>query len=65
MISRIRDFFQGKKTYLVAVTTFILGGLAACGYEVPVWVYPLLGALGLTTLRAGVDKAGQQVPKTK
>ena len=49
-------FLKGKKTYIVAGVTFVLGGLTALGYVIPVWVYPLLGSLGLGTLRAGVKK---------
>ena len=51
------DFLKGKKTYLVAAATFVLGGLAATGVTVPIWVYSLLAAAGLTSLRAGVGKA--------
>ena len=47
---------SGKKTYIVAAVTFVLGGLQAVGYPVPEYVYPILGALGLGALRAGVSK---------
>ena len=47
---------SGKKTYIVAGVTFILGGLQAVGYPIPDFVFPLLGALGLGALRAGVSK---------
>ena len=50
------DFLKGKKTYMVAAATFILGGLTASGVAVPIWVYSLLAAAGLTSLRAGVDR---------
>ena len=49
-------FLDGKKTYLVAAATFILGGLGALGVSIPPWVYPLLAAAGLGSLRAGVEK---------
>jgi hypothetical protein len=49
-------WLSGKKTYLVAATTFVLGGLSASGVTVPMWVYSLLAAAGLGTLRAGVGK---------
>ena len=50
------EFLKGKKTYLVAGATFVLGGLSACGLTVPIWVYTLLGAIELGSLRAGVNK---------
>lgn len=50
------SFLYGRKTYLVAAATFILGGLSALGVSVPPWVYPLLAAAGLGSLRAGVQK---------
>jgi hypothetical protein len=52
----IIKYLEGKKTYIVAAIVFVLGGLQAIGYPVPEYVYPLLGALGLGTLRAGVSK---------
>ena len=50
------ELLKGKRTYLVAGATFVLGGLSACGLTVPIWIYTLLGALGLGSLRAGVNK---------
>jgi len=52
----MKEWLKGKKTYLVAIATAFVGGLAVLGVPVPVWVWPLLGALGLGFLRAGVDK---------
>lgn len=51
------EWLKGKKTYVVVAVTFILGGLRACGVEIPEWVYPLLAAAGFGALRAGVRKA--------
>lgn len=53
------DFLKGKKTYLVAATAAVLAALSASGIAIPVWVYPLLGSLGLGSLRAGVTKEGK------
>ena len=50
-------WLDGKKTYLVAAATFILGGLSATGVAIPAWVYSLLAAAGLGSLRAGMGKA--------
>lgn len=55
-VNQVREFLKGKKTYMVVAVTFVLGGLQACGVDVPEAVYVLLGALGLGTLRAGVNK---------
>lgn len=44
-------YLRGKKTYIVAAITFVLGGLDALGYPVPPELYALLGSLGLITLR--------------
>ena len=49
-------WLDGKKTYLVAAATFILGGLTACGVVIPAWLYPMLVASGMGALRAGVGK---------
>lgn len=49
-------WLQGKKTYLVVAVTFVVGGLLACGVRIPEWVWALLGAAGLGSLRAGVEK---------
>lgn len=49
------NWLQGKRTYIVAAATFVMGGLQACGVPVAPWIYPLLAAAGLGGLRAGVD----------
>lgn len=56
MIQKVMSAIEGKKTYIIAGVTFILGGLQAIGYPVPEYVYAILGALGLGALRAGVSK---------
>lgn len=48
------DWLIGKKTYLTAIAIGVLAAAQALGYPVPEWVYAILGALGLGTLRAGV-----------
>lgn len=48
------DILKGKKTYLVAVTTFALALADAMGWAVPASVYAILGALGLTTVRQAI-----------
>jgi len=56
------NWITGKKTYIVAVAVFVLGGLQASGIAIPEYVYVLLGALGITTLRAAVKKTESYLP---
>lgn len=55
-MTKFFQWLQGKKTYLIVVVTFVTGGLLAAGVVIPEWVWALLGAAGLGTLRAGVKK---------
>ena len=52
------DLFSGKKTYIVALVAGISAVATALGYPIPEWVWPLLGALGLGSVRAAVAKTG-------
>ena len=55
-------FLAGKKTYLIAAAAVILGFLQGMDiFTVPDAVWPVLGALGLTTLRSGVKKVADSV----
>lgn len=56
-MSGLMRWLKGKKTYLIVAGTFVLGGLSAVGVGIPAWIYPLLAAAGLGSLRAGVRKA--------
>ena len=51
------NFLKGKKTYITMGATFVCAGLSAVGVPIPEFVFIALGALGVTTLRAGVAKA--------
>lgn len=56
-MDKVLDFIKGKKTYIIAATVCVLGFLEGTDiFAVPEFVWPILGALGLTTLRAGVEK---------
>lgn len=48
---------KGKKTYATAAVAAALAFASALGYPIPEWIYALLGALGLATLRAAVPAA--------
>ena len=56
LIKKIQAFLEGKKTYIVAIIGGILGLLTAYGIVIPEYVYVILGALGLGTLRSAVGK---------
>ena len=51
------DFLKGKKSYLVAIAVAIIAGLQAYGIVIPEYTYAILGALGLGTIRAGIEKS--------
>jgi hypothetical protein len=63
-MTNLLSYLSGKKTYLVGIMTFIVGGIEAAngagliGWTVPAWLYAMLGSLGLLALRAGVTKSG-------
>ena len=51
----ILNWLKGKRTYVVALAVAALAGLTAYGIETPEWVWLLLNALGLGTLRVGIS----------
>ena len=55
-LKNIREFLDGYKTYISAGLIGLFAALQYLGYEIPVWVYGVLGALGLGSLRAAVSK---------
>lgn len=57
MLNKAVDWLAGKKTFIVAGITFILGGLMAVGVEVPEFVWVLLGATGLGSVRDAIRKS--------
>jgi hypothetical protein len=50
------NWTNGKKTYITAAVTFIVGGLMAAGITIPPWLLVMLGSSGLGFLRLGVSK---------
>ena len=55
-MNSILEALSGKKTYLIAFAGAALALAEQFGFQVPVWALPILGFLGLSTLRAGVAK---------
>jgi len=49
-------WLEGKKTYIVAVGIFVMGGIMASGVEIPEWVWGAIGAAGLGAIRAAIAK---------
>jgi len=59
---KVIEFLKGKKTYIIAATVVILGFLQGTGiYVVPEWVWPIVGSLGLATIRSGVNTVAKTV----
>jgi hypothetical protein len=55
-MTSILSFFDGKKTYLVAIIAAATAAAQALGYTVPDFVYAIEAALGLGALRVAVTK---------
>ena len=55
-MKKVLEFLQGKKTYIVAIAVAACAVLKFYGVEVHEVVWPVLGALGLGFVRAGVEK---------
>jgi hypothetical protein len=55
----ILSFLEGKKTYITAFLTAALGLAQAFGYSAPAWVYTILAAAGVTTVRLAIANASK------
>ena len=55
-MEKILEFLNGKKTYIIAICVGIVAMLKELGIEIPVWVIPILGALGLGAIRDAINK---------
>lgn len=56
-IKGIWDYLEGKKTYIIAIITAVIGLLVASGVEIPESVWFILTALGLGSLRSAVGRS--------
>lgn len=54
-VKSIVAWLEGKKTYFVVATIFILGGLQATGVVIPESVWLILSAIGLGSLRLAIS----------
>jgi hypothetical protein len=55
-MQKILDILNGKKTYLIATVAAFLAFANAMGWAIPEYVYVILGACGLATVRSAVSK---------
>lgn len=55
-MQKVIEFLSGKKTYIVALVAAAMAFCQAMGWAIPDYVYAILGAVGLGTLRAAVNK---------
>jgi hypothetical protein len=55
-MQKVVEFLRGKKTYIVALTAAAMAFAQSMGWPVPEYVYVLLGACGIATVRAAVGK---------
>lgn len=55
-MDKILTFLDGKKTYITAALIGIGAAATALGYSIPEWVWMLLSALGLGSVRAAIKK---------
>lgn len=61
-LNDLKEFLKGKKTYIVAIAIVVLGALQGLDvFVLPEWAWPIVAALGLTTLRAGVNKVSDTI----
>ena len=54
MLAKIQAFLDGKKTYIVAILTGVIGIFSAY-HPVPEYIWVILGALGLGAVRSAID----------
>jgi hypothetical protein len=50
-------FLNGKKTYIVAILAAAGAAATSLGYHIPEYVWPLLAALGLGSVRSAISNA--------
>ena len=60
-MGKLLEFLDGKKTYIVAGLAAVIAGLQASRVigAIPEYVWQVLGALGLASVRDGINKVGK------
>jgi hypothetical protein len=56
-MQKLIEFLKGKKTYIIALAAAGIAFAQAMGWPIPEYVYVILGACGLASVRAAVAKA--------
>lgn len=55
-LEKLEKALSGKKTYIVAVLVAAGSAAKVLGYDIPEWIFPILGALGLGAVRSAIGK---------
>jgi hypothetical protein len=55
-MQKLIEFLKGKKTYIIALVAAGIAFAQAMGWPIPEYVYVILGACGLASVRAAVQK---------
>jgi hypothetical protein len=58
-MNKILDAIEGKKSYIIAFVTALLGLLQAFGVIIPEWLLYILAGMGIGTIRHAVSKLPQ------
>ncbi len=56
-MSKILEWFDGKKSYIIAIAVATVGILVASGIAIPDWVYTILAAFGIVAAKSAIKKA--------
>ena len=51
------EWLKGKKTYITALVVGLMAAAQSLGIDIPLWVFTMLAAVGVTTMRAGMPKS--------
>ena len=63
-MKKVLEYLKGKKSYILGIVVAVLGVLESQGvFSIPDYLWPILAAVGLGTLRAGISDISKQVKK--
>jgi hypothetical protein len=62
-MEEILKALEGKKTFLIAIVTVVLGVLQGLEiFVLPDYAWPIIAAAGFAALRSGVNKIAETMP---